>query len=309
MSAPLSKAFEPSPRLAYALLTATMAMWAICLVVARGVHETVPPIGLAFWRWFGAALILLPFVWGDLVRAWPIVRARWRMFLSLGAVLAAAGVGLVLSVQYTTAINATLVNASQPAITAIGAAMLGRDRLTPWQWLGVAAATVGVVVMAARADLEVLRTFAFNAGDIIVFIATFGYAAYALNVYRLPNEMKLFTSLFLVTVIGAAVIFPVYVWESLAIRPMPLTWEAAGAAFTLAFVWSVLSIFTWNAGNRAVGPARAGMFVNLFPVFSAALAIAFLGERLYAFHLWGAAFVCLGITLVVLAGRKKAQAA
>ena len=38
---------------------------------------------------------------------------------------------------------------------------------------------------------------------------------------------------------------------------------------------------------------------------SAALAIAFLGEELFAYHLAGAVFVCLGITLVVLAGRKR----
>jgi drug/metabolite transporter (DMT)-like permease len=302
------QAFHPSPRTAYALLVATMVMWSICLVVSRGVHESVPGVGLSFWRWFGATAVMATFVWPDLIRTWPIVRARWKMFAVLGAVLGLAGTGLVLSVQYTTAINAVLVNASQPVITAIGAALLGRDRLGPWQWLGVIAGTVGVLIMVTRADLEVLRTLSFNTGDIVVFIATFGYAAYALNVYRLPHEMGLFTSLFLVSVAGTVVIFPFYVWETVAVRPVPLSWEAIGAAATLAILWSVLSVFTWNAGNRAVGPSRAGIFVNLFPVFSAALAIAFLGEELYAFHLWGALFVCAGITLVVLAGRKKPTA-
>ena len=62
-----------------------------------------------------------------------------------------------------------------------------------------------------------------------------------------------------------------------------------------------------TSGNRAIGPSRAGIFVNLFPVFSAILAIIFLGEELHAYHLAGAACVCLGITLVVLAGRRRTR--
>jgi drug/metabolite transporter (DMT)-like permease len=299
-----SKAFQASPRVAYLFLTATMAMWAVCIVVARGVHETVPPLGLTFWRWFTASLILLPFVWCDLERSWTIVRGRMKMFVGLSAVLALSSAGMIASVQYTTAINTTLINATQPAITAIGAMLLGREHFGPWQWLGVVAAAFGIGIMATRADLVVLSTFAFNAGDIIIFIATFGYAAYALNLKRLPNEVGLFTSLFVLASMGSLILLPLYVGETLAVRPMPVSWEAAGAVVTLAVFMSVISIFTWNAGNRAVGPSKAGIFVNLFPVFGAAFAILFLGERLFAFHLWGALFVCVGITLVVLAGRR-----
>jgi drug/metabolite transporter (DMT)-like permease len=300
-----SKAFQASPRVAYLFLTATMAMWAVCIVVARGVHETVPPLGLTFWRWFTAALILLPFVWHDLERTWTIVRDRIRMFVALSAVLALSSAGMIASVQYTTAINTTLINATQPAITAIGAVLLGREHFGPWQWLGVVAAAFGIGIMATRADLEVLATFAFNAGDIIIFIATFGYAAYALNLNRLPHELGLFTSLFVLASIGRLILLPLYNGETLVVRTMPVSWEAAGAVATLAVFMSVISIFTWNAGNRAVGPSKAGIFVNLFPVFGAAFAVLFLGERLFPFHLWGALFVCLGITLVVLAGRRR----
>jgi drug/metabolite transporter (DMT)-like permease len=85
------------------------------------------------------------------------------------------------------------------------------------------------------------------------------------------------------------------------VRPMPFTWASVGAVSTLAVFMTVLSMFLWNAGNRAIGPSRAGIFVNLFPVFVAALAIVFLGEELHLYHLAGAACVCLGITLVVTA--------
>ena len=301
----MSAAFTPSPRLAYLCLTATMFMWAIGVVVGRGVHLEVPPIGLSFWRWFGGALILLPFVWRELVRSWPIVVSQRGMFLTLGGLVVVSGAGLLLSVNYTTAINATLVNASQPAITAAGAWLLGREKMRPLQWLGIVAATGGIVIMASRGDWDVLVSFGFNIGDIIVFIATFGFSAYALNVHRLPHQMGLFASLCIVGLAGSLIVLPLYIYESVAIRPVPLTWEALAAILTLAIFMTVLSIFLWNAGNRAIGPSRAGIFVNLFPVFSAGLAIVFLGEELHPYHLAGAALVCLGITLVVLGGRQR----
>lgn len=308
MSAPLKRAYDPSPPVAYAMLAATMLMWAIGVVVARGVHETVPPIGLSFWRWFAGAAVLVPFIWPDLVRTWPIVRARWKFFVVLGGVLLLSGTGLLVGVNYTTAINATLVNASQPAVTAIGAVLIGRERLNRWQWLGVLCAFAGIVVMASRGEWAVLASFGFNIGDIVVFVATFGFSAYALNISKLPREMGQFTAMTVVALGGSIVLLPLYLWESVAVRPMPLTGEMVFAVATLALFMTILSIYTWNAGNRAVGPSKAGVFVNLFPVFSAALAISFLGERLYAFHIAGAALVCLGITLVVMAGRKKPTA-
>lgn len=303
----MSTAFQPGPRVAYLCLTGTMLMWAMGVVIARGTHETIPPVGLAFWRWFGGAMLLLPFIWRDLVRCWPqIVAKRW-VFLALGGLMVWSGAGMHIAVNYTTAINTTLVNSGQPAVTALGAFLLGRERLTPLQWLGIAAATCGIVGMASRGDWQVLATFGFNFGEIVIFVSIFGFAAYALNVHRLPGEMGLFASLFVIGIAGSLIVLPGYIYETVAIRPMPLSWEAFWTVVTLAVFMTVLSMFLWNAGNRAIGPSRAGIFVNLFPVFCAALAIAFLGEELHLYHLVGAAFVCLGITLVVSAGRPKSE--
>ena len=48
---------------AYALLAVTVLTWSIGIVIARGVHQEIPPIGLSFWRWFVAATILIPFTY------------------------------------------------------------------------------------------------------------------------------------------------------------------------------------------------------------------------------------------------------
>jgi drug/metabolite transporter (DMT)-like permease len=46
---------------AFALLGLVMVLWAGNSIVGRAVRFEVPPLTLAFVRWLGASLILLPF--------------------------------------------------------------------------------------------------------------------------------------------------------------------------------------------------------------------------------------------------------
>ncbi|HSG65232.1 MAG TPA: DMT family transporter, partial [Gammaproteobacteria bacterium] len=75
--------------------------------------------------------------------------------------------------------------------------------------------------------------------------------------------------------------------------------QAVGAIAYLAVVSTVLAIYFWNVAIRSVGASRAGVFVNLIPVFGAVFAMLFLGERLYAFHIAGALLVFIGIVMAV----------
>jgi hypothetical protein len=43
----------------YLLLTLTALFWSGNMVIARGVHDAVPPMALAFWRWTIALVLVL----------------------------------------------------------------------------------------------------------------------------------------------------------------------------------------------------------------------------------------------------------
>jgi drug/metabolite transporter (DMT)-like permease len=72
-----------------------------------------------------------------------------------------------------------------------------------------------------------------------------------------------------------------------------------GAMVYLALFPTLLAVFTWNLALRSIGPNRAAIFVNLIPISGAALAMIFLGERLYFYHWLGAAIVFTGIYFAV----------
>ena len=62
----LKRLARPSSANAYAFLVLTMLLWAGNHVVGKWANGQIPPMTLAFLRWTGAALIMLPLAWGTL---------------------------------------------------------------------------------------------------------------------------------------------------------------------------------------------------------------------------------------------------
>jgi len=87
--------------------------------------------------------------------------------------------------------------------------------------------------------------------------------------------------------------------ETILFRSVPFNITSVVVIITLALIISVFGMLVWNEGNRIIGPGRAGMFINLMPVFTAILAIIFLHEHLYLYHLAGALLISSGIFLVL----------
>jgi drug/metabolite transporter (DMT)-like permease len=68
---------------------------------------------------------------------------------------------------------------------------------------------------------------------------------------------------------------------------------------------STVAYLCYNRGIELIGANRAAPFFHMVPVFGAAMAIVFLGERPQLFHVVGFALVLTG---VFVASRKQAGA-
>ena len=71
-----------------------------------------------------------------------------------------------------------------------------------------------------------------------------------------------------------------------------------GLAKSILGFASLLSNRFWMKAVTLIGPARAGFFTHLLPLFGVLLAIALLGEPFHAYHLAGAVLIFGGIILV-----------
>ena len=67
---------------------------------------------------------------------------------------------------------------------------------------------------------------------------------------------------------------------------------------------SLLAQVFFIRGVELIGPARAGVFVNLVPVFAPVLSVLILGEQLALYHGLALALVLGGIFIAERLGRK-----
>lgn len=282
---------------AYLLLTLTALFWAGNSVVGRAARDLVPPVALAFWRWFLAFLLVLAVAAPHLRRDGATLRAKWPIVLLLGLLGVAAFNTLLYSgLQHTTALNALLVQAAQSPLILLMAFLLFRERASAAQLAGVLLSVAGVLTIVARGDLGLLVQLRLNPGDALILVAVVLWAAYSVLLRLQPNVHPL--SFIAVTfAIGWLAILPFYAFELAGGRRIVVAPESFAALAYVAVFPSLIAYALFNRGVELIGPARAGIFLNLMPVFGAGLAMTFLGERFTPAHAFGFLLIGAGILL------------
>lgn len=281
-----------------------LAFMAFCLagnnVLGRAIHDFIPPVGLSFWRWLTGALVLLPFVL-------PRIRARRKAYLDhagglalLGFLIASSTTAVLVALNFTTAVNVSVISAFQPALTVLLALAFLGERVSRFGTFGVMLALCGVLVMIFKASFTHFTELKFNSGDLIATVAMLGFSIYALNIKsKLPDSLSPAEGLFGIALTGSLMLLPFYAIETIVYKPVPFGLHTLAAVFALALLVSVLGNLAWNTGTRLIGPSRAIMFINLIPLFGAVLAVIFLDELIHGYHLAGAAMICIGIWSLV----------
>jgi drug/metabolite transporter (DMT)-like permease len=281
----------------YLLLSLTSLFWAGNTVLGRFIVGHVPPITLAFIRWGGAFLILLPFAARHLAADWPTIRKH------AGSLTLIAFVGFSIyntmayyGLQYTTAINGLLLQSVGPFFVAIWTFALFGERLTLRQARGICVSLTGVLVIICHGSLDVLLTITFNRGDVCFLLALITYGFYVAYLRKRP-AMHPLSFLAVGMGGGAAMLLPAVALEIANGRTPVLD---ADSLLSFAFICifpSLLGYLFLNRGIELIGANRAAPFIHLVPVFGSALAITLLGERFELYHGVGYALVFAGITI------------
>jgi drug/metabolite transporter (DMT)-like permease len=290
----------------YLLLSITALFWAGNAIVGRLAAGHIPPVTLAFLRWSIAFLIILPFAWRHLVRDWSAIRGH------LGAmiVLSLTGIGIFTSLQYwaleyTQALNTLLLQSAGPLFVAVWSLLLLGVRLTLAQAVGIAVSLTGVLAILLHGDLSALADIQFNKGDVIFTVALAIFGLYSVLTLKRPKIHGLSFAAFTFGC-GSACLIPLWIWELFSRPVMRLDAANLLSLFYVAVFPSTLAYLCFNRGVQLIGANRAAPFFHLVPVFGAAMAIVFLGERPQLFHVVGFALVLTG---VFVASRKQAAAA
>jgi drug/metabolite transporter (DMT)-like permease len=241
----------------------------------------------------------------ELREDWPQIKANWRILLWLGLTGAAIfGVLQYVGLQYTSALNVSLINSTVPALIVLFGTLIFRDSATPFQLVGILISGVGVALIVCRAELGVLLSLQFNVGDLIILLNMMIFAVYAVSL-RLRPSIHWKSFLAVLAVVSSVFTLPFFFWEMFNGVFFERSWLTLFAIFYVSTFSAFFAQAAWNRGVELIGANRSGPFLHLIPVFTAFLGALFLGEIFAPFHVFGFAIILVGVWL---ASRKQTAA-
>ena len=289
----------------YILLSITALCWAGNAIVGRLAAGHIPPVTLAFLRWWLAFLIILPFAWQHLKRDWPAIRGclGTMIFLSLTGI-AAFNTLQYWALEHTQALNTLLLQSAAPLFVAGWSLVLFGIRLRLAQSVGILVSLTGVLVILLHGDLTAITAIDFNKGDLIFTVALLIFGLYSAMMLKRPPIHDLSFVAFTFGC-GSACLIPALILELLWRPVMELNTSNLLSLLYVAIFPSTIAYLGFNRGVRLIGANRAAPFFHVVPVFGSVMAIVFLGERPQVFHFIGFALVLTG---VFVASRKPSAA-
>jgi len=279
------------------LLTLTAVFWAGNTVAARLAIDQISPFMLTTLRWVLVEAVLWPVYGGEIRKHWGQIRPRLFAIVML-AVLGMSGFNALyyVAAHYTSAINMGILQGALPIFVLAGAYLAHGTRGGLVQLAGVLITAVGVVVVATRGEPLAILEVEFNKGDLAMLAACVLYAFYTVALRDRPHMpgAAFFT---LLALIAAVTSLPLVAFEALTTGVTMPTLQGWLVTAWVAIFPSTLSQLFYLRGVDLIGPGRAGVYVNLVPVFSAVLAVVLIDEPFAAFHAVALALVIGGIWL------------
>jgi len=275
------------------------AIWGGMYVVSKVVLETIPPFALITLRLvLGFGTLSIPVVLRGRLQLAP--RQFWQVF-GIGAI----GYGISLGFQFvgtklSTAANGALVTSATPAFVLPFAALLLRERITPWNSLALLVSTLGVLAVIDPRTAQ-LQPELFQ-GNLFLLGAALTWALYSVLVRKATREMDVLTVSWVAFLGGLPLAVPLGLRELAGVGIGPITPGILAGVLFLGIIATALAMYLWNAAFADLDASIASLTFFAQPMVGAILGSIFLGEPITPLFLLGG--FCIGLGLLIGSTKK-----
>lgn len=300
----------------YLMALTTVTLWGASFPLTKVALESLGPTGLAFLRWAVSAVVLAAWLgWnarrtagadpadpadgpgpsdvatlvGHLMRReWPTV-----LWVSLSGITLFYWLENT-ALRFTTATNAGVLSNLTSVFMVLIAIVFLRERLGFLEWLAMAVAFGGAVLVSQGAGHLTLAGDGWI-GDLLMVVGSLFAAIYSIGGKRLSERYSAAVVITVVAAVGAACLLPLAVFEGLR---LDLPWRTWGVVLLLGVGSGALANAWWLAILARMDASRAALALFLIPVIAAGLSVSFLGEPLTPTIVLGGLLVLAGVMAV-----------
>jgi len=282
----------------YLLLFIQPIFMATNLIIARGGVEYVPPISLAFWRWFMVFLILIPFFLNEVLeKKKELDKEKWKLFF-LGLMgCGVCGAFPFIAGMSTTMVNMGIIYTSSPIFIIILSLLFFNEKINLPRITGLLLSLIGVLTIISKGNIYLLLNFKFTTGDLWMVGASAGWAIYSVYLLNWKSHFSLMGRFTLIAFFGAVSLFPFYIIEEIYFFNTTFNSNFIFWVLFAALSPGIIAFTLYTKVQKYVGASLAGFALYLYSVYSAIYGIILFDEALLNFHYFGAVFVFIGVYL------------
>lgn len=282
--------------LTYGMLILATATWGSAFIAGKFAVQSFEPATVAFFRFFGAALLLFPLMWvKEKNRKKPTLK-DYGLFAILGLTgIALYNICFFFATKHAPVIKSSLFIASNPVLIVLLSGLILKEKITKNNIIGMFIALTGVTFIITAGHLLSLFQFGFEPIDLVLFGAVVSWALYSVVGKIVLKKYSSVESTTYAVAFGTIFLLPFALVETTwqDVQQANLTTWIAIAHMSI-FV-TVVSFVLYYNGIKEIGAAKASIFINVMPVSAVIMATIFLGETFTLAHGVGAAFVLSGV--------------
>ena len=283
----------------YLLLFIQPIFMASNLIVARGGVEFIPPISLAFWRWFFVFLILLSFTFFSIKREIRIIKKEIWKLLFLGSMgCGVCGAFPFIAGKTTTIINMGIIYTSSPIFIIIISSLFFGEKINKLKIFGLVSCLVGVLIIIIKGDILLLFNLTFNKGDLWMLGAAIGWALYSIFLFYWKSDLDVFPRFTIISLGGIISLLPFYLLEEIYFVQTQFDSNFYFWVLFAAISPGIIAFALYTLTQQKLGASVTGFTLYLFTVYGAFYGIFLFDENLENYHYLGTVLVFFGIYLV-----------
>lgn len=273
-------------------LIITNVIWGAASPIFKLALQNIPPFTLAYFRFAGAALILLPFCYGNL----KIEKKDWWDLLLLSFF------GITLNIiffffglKHAPAINAPVIASSGPIFIYLFSIFFLREKPHSRVIIGLLTSLIGVLIIVCQPILE--KGFGgIVLGNIFFILATIGAVGHVIFSKRILAKYPPKTITFWSFTIGTFTFLPFFLFEILTSNSIPMIDYRGWIGFVFGiFFSSLLAYFLFEWGTKQLPAQEVGIFAYIDPIAAILIAIPLLGETITLVFLLGSVLIFSGV--------------
>lgn len=288
----------------YVALVLSMIFWSFSFVWFKIANTDYEPVAIVFIRLCIAIVFLTGFLWVT-GRFTPVKKGDRKYFFLLAVFEPFFYfLGESFGLTYVSSTVGSVIISTIPVFAVIFAWVIYRERLKLINYLGVIISFAGVLIFITNNTGSITMN---PRGLALMLLAVVSAVGYNMVLHKLTHDYDPVTIVNIQNIIGAILFLPLFVFMDLQdLIATGIVAKSFGSIILLAIFASCGAFVLFAYSVRHLGIARANIFSNLIPVFTAIFAFLIVGDRLTARNGVGMAVVIAGLFLSQAGKNRKA---